>query len=577
MKMILIIEDDPMMRELTQQILEIEGFGTITAENGYLGLQMVEQHHPDLIICDVMMPKLDGYSLIQKLQKNPTTATIPFIFLTAKVERCDLRQAMELGADDYLTKPFEAHELIHAVKTQLKKHQTVKQHYIQKIEKLETEFVYFTRHHEVTGLPNKLFLEEHFYCHRIKVYNQCQIWPLLLIDIDILHRDKLFFDTVLKDILIKIISERLKTLKSKNNIIDIIGYLKTEQLVILLKPIQDFKVIENIAQKILEYIAKPIFVNDKEVFVEAEIGIASYPNDELQFNQLLTCAEFALVHSPANKNKSYHFYSKEKLNVFFRKVILETDFRYALDRNEFYLYYQPQINISTGKVAGLESLIRWQHPEYGIVSPGEFIPIAEKSGFIIPLGEWIIKTVCQQIKSLKLQFNQNYRIAVNISAEQLKLENFSTKVIDLISEIGIPPDLLELELTETVLIQDFKSVKQKLDDLIQQGIKISIDDFGTGYASFKYLQELPFHHLKVDRYFISNIDKIENKQALLKSIMQTAENLNLDIIIEGVETQQELDWLTANFSDMMTQGYFFSPPLPIEELNKLLSQQSAIT
>jgi diguanylate cyclase (GGDEF)-like protein len=569
---ILIIEDDPMMREVTQEILQIEGFSTMTAENGWFGLQMVEQYQPDLIICDIMMPHLDGYSLIQAVRQNPTATTIPFIFLTGKAERCDLRQAMELGADDYLTKPFEAEELIQAVRTQFKKRQIVTQQYLDKIEQIENEFIYLSRHDSLTGLPNKLFLEEHFNQIRLQVYHNCQILPLLLVDLDILHRDKQFFGTGFKDLLIKIIARRLHQFNQEKNLIDLVVYLRPDQLAVLLNPHSNIESVGKVVEQILDNFFQPLFINTQEVFLQARIGIACYPNDGLQLSQLLTCAEFALEHPETQDRTPYHFYSQEILDIFFRQVILETDFRYALQRNEFEIYYQPQINAKTGEVFGVEALIRWQHPEYCMISPAEFIPIAEESGFIIPLGEWIIETACHQIKALQAESSKKFTLSINISACQLKKDNFSDTVINIINRTGIAPELVELELTETVFIHDIESVKQTFKTLSNQGIKISIDDFGTGYSSFKYLQEFPFHNLKIDRYFISNIDHFTNKQALVKSIIQTAENLNLKIIAEGVERQQELDWLLENTSDIIIQGYFYSPPLPLERLKQFLSK-----
>jgi EAL domain-containing protein (putative c-di-GMP-specific phosphodiesterase class I) len=374
----------------------------------------------------------------------------------------------------------------------------------------------------------------------------------------------------LKHLFIKALVVRLNNFNSQNNFIELIGHLKTEQLVILLKPTQDIKIVADIAQQILDNISQPLFFNNLEVFLKAKIGIACYPNDGLQLSQLLTYAEFALEHYQPEDTKLYHFYNQEILDNFFRKVILETDLRQALERNEFQIYYQPQVNAQTGKVVSIEALIRWQHPEYGMISPAEFIPIAEESGFIIILGEWIIKTACTQIKTLQDQGFNDFSIAVNISACQLKTENFSDTIIDIITKIGITPESLELELTETVFIHDIESVKQKLNYLSNQGIKISIDDFGTGYSSFKYLQEFPFHNLKIDRYFISNIDKLTTKQVLVKSIIQTANNLNLNIIAEGVETKNELAWLMKNDANIIVQGYFYSPPLPIKELKEFL-------
>jgi diguanylate cyclase (GGDEF)-like protein len=569
MSTILIIEDEYQIRENIQQILDLEGFSTITAENGLLGLQMVEEHHPDMIICDLMMPHLDGYGLIKELRQRPATADIPFIFLTAKAEYRDLRKGMALGADDYLTKPFQVHELLEAILTRLEKREVVTKRYKGEIERMEAEINYLARHDNLTNLPNQLFLEEYFNKTRLQVYNNGQCLPLLLIDIDIHRQAKLLFEPGLKQSLIKVVAERLNELNSNLQVIDFIAYLKTDKLAIFLKPVQNPQLAAGIAEEILNSLSKSLRINNQEISIQAKISIAAYPLDGLQLNELLTHAEITLEHYKLEDANSYYFYEQEILNVVFRKVILESDFLPALERNEFQLYYQPQVNTKTGKVVGLEALIRWQHPEYGIVSPAEFIPLAEESGFIIPLGEWIIKTACLDLKKLSDQGFDDLKVAVNISAHQFRQENLVQRINEIIQQTNLNPELLELELTETVFIQDIELVKRKVNLLGQLGIKISIDDFGTGYSSFKYLQEFSFSHLKIDRYFINNIDKLNNKQSIVSSIIQLAQHLHIDIIAEGVETNEELNWLRQN-SCYMIQGYLFSRPLTLEELNIFL-------
>jgi diguanylate cyclase len=573
MQKILIIEDEPKIRENIQEILDLEGFITITAEDGWQGVQMAEAHQPDMIICDLMMPRLDGYGVIKALRQKPMTAEIPFIFLTAKAEHRDLRQGMELGADDYLTKPFEVDELLQAISTRLKKRQIVTQRHRDQIQEMEAQIHYLVRHDSLTGLPNQFFLEEYFNQTRLQAYNQGQFLFLLLVDIDVLYRTKLLFEPSLSKLLIQTIVEKLNQLNSPHQVIDLIAYLKTNQLVLLLKPVQDSQIAVSISQQILDSLSKPVIINNQEISAQAKISIVCYPNDALQMGELLNHAEVTLEHYKQEDTTSYHFYNQEILNVVFRKVILESDFWHALEENQFQLYYQPQINVNTGKVVGVEALIRWQHPEYGIISPAEFIPIAEESGFIIPLGEWVLKTACLQLKDLQAQGFGNFKVAVNISACQFRQENFIQRINDIVTNTNFQPDLLELELTETVCIQDIEVVRNKLNELSDYGIKLSIDDFGTGYSSFKYLQEFSFSHLKIDRYFISNIDKLESKQSIVKSIIQLADGLNINIIAEGVETQEELNWLKYNHCHMI-QGYFFSRPLAIEDLKVFLLANS---
>ena len=572
MNTILIIEDEPQIRKNIQQILDLEGFSTITAEDGLEGLDMAEKHQPDMIICDVMMPNLDGYGLIKALRQKPLTADIPFIFLTAKAENGDLRQGMELGADDYLIKPFKADELIRAISTRFEKRQVLTQRYKTQIEQMESEIYHLVRHDSLTGLPNQLFLEEYFNQNRLQAYNQNQFLPLLLIDIDFVYHTQLLFNPSFKHLLLKDIAARLNELNDPNPIIDSICYLQTDRLALLLKPVQDNQVTADIAQQILASLSQPLLVNNEEIFIQATIGIACYPSDAMQLGELLTHAEVTLEHYKLDNTHSYHFYNPEILDVVLRKLILESDFLQAIEKNEFLLYYQPQINVQTGKVVGVEALIRWQHPECGMVSPAEFIPIAEQSGFILPLGKWILKRACQQLKELQAEGLANFKLAVNISAYQVTQENFVQHINDIITAENFNPDLLELELTETVFIQDIELVKNKINELKNYGIKVSIDDFGTGYSSFKYLHEFSFSHLKIDRYFISNVDKIESKQSILKSIIQLANTLKVDIVAEGVETNEEVNWLKQNNCDVI-QGYFFSRPLPIEDLKVFLLAQ----
>ena len=572
MNTILIIEDEPQIRKNIQQILDLEGFSTITAENGLQGLDMVERHQPDMIICDVMMPNLDGYGLIEILRQQPLTANIPFIFLTAKAEHHDLRQGMELGADDYLIKPFKADELIKAISTRFKKRQVLAKRYETQIEQMESEIYRLVRHDGSTGLPNQLFLEDYFNQSRLQAYNQNQFLPLLLIDIDFACHTQLLLKPSFKHLLFKNIAARLSELNFPNPIIDFICYLQTGQLALLLKPVQDSRAIADIAQQILASLSKSLIVNKQEVVIQPKIGIACYPNDAMQLGELLTHAEVTLEHYKLDTTHFYHFYDQKILDVIFRKLILETDFLQAIEKNEFLIYYQPQINVHTGKVVGVEALIRWQHPECGMVSPGEFIPIAEQKGFIMPLGEWTLRRACQELKKLQAEGLANFKLAVNISAYQFTQENFVQYVHDIITSENFNPDLLGLELTETVFIQDIELVKNKINELKNYGIKVSIDDFGTGYSSFKYLHEFSFSHLKIDRYFVSNVDKIESKQSILKSIIQLANTLKVDIIAEGAETNEEVNWLKNNNCDVI-QGYFFSRPLPIEDLKAFLLAQ----
>jgi diguanylate cyclase len=566
---ILIIEDEPQIRENIQLILSLEGFSTITAKDGYEGLQMVEEHRPDIIICDVMMPNLDGYALLKVLRQQPATAEIPFIFLTAKTEYSNVREGMGLGADDYLTKPFEVSELLQVVSTQLEKRQKIIQRYKGQIEEMEAQIHYLARHDSLTNLSNQFFLEEYFDKIRVQADHQEQILPLLLVDIDVLYRTKLFLEASVRQLLLKAVAERLNKLNSQNSVIAFIAHFKTDQLALLLQPVPNSKAITEIAETILGSLSHPFTFNNQEISLKTKISVACYPDDALELSNLLHYAEVTLEHYKQENIIGYNFYNQVIRNIIIKRTILESEILQGIEKNEFKLHYQPQINVNTGKVICVEALIRWNHPVYGMISPGEFIPIAEESGLIIPLGEWILKTACSQIQSLQSAGFENLNLAVNISASQFREENFIRSVNDIINDTNYQPELLELELTENVFIEDIELVRSRLNELKSYGIQLSIDDFGTGYSSFKYLQEFSCKQLKIDQYFIRDIDSLASKQSIVKSIIQLAHSLKMNIIAEGVETQAEICWLIENSCNVI-QGYFFSRPLAIKDLHNFL-------
>lgn len=401
MKKILVIEDDRVIRENIIKILKFERFDAMGAENGMQGLSLAMSNLPDVILCDVIMPELNGYGVLMALRANPATATVPFVFLTGKADRAEMRQGMELGADDYLTKPFTKAELVGAIASRLKK---------------------------------------------------------------------------------------------------------------------------------------------QEAFVE------QYNNLQIQTNE-------HIIEQDAS----------EKL------IILKKSLYTALRREEFQVYYQPQVSLTTGKIVGAEALVRWKHPEKGLIPPTEFIPVAEETGFIIPLGEWILQTACQHLKSWQNDGFSGLRVAVNLSPRQFHQPELSTRVAEILEKIGLEPNSLELELTESLMIEDTESAIATLTQLKKLGVSISIDDFGTGYSSLSYLTQYPFDTLKIDRSFIRNITDGSRNAAIVKAIIEMAHSLCLEVIAEGVETESEQDFIRRYKCDYM-QGYLFSRPLPATDFEQLLKQ-----
>ncbi|MCC5629728.1 EAL domain-containing response regulator [Nostoc sphaeroides] len=395
MPKILIIEDEEAVRENILDLLEAEDFETIAAANGRIGIHLAISEVPDLILCDMMMPQLDGYGVLTALRQDPSTATVPFIFLTAKSAKSDFRQGMNMGADDYITKPFTRAELLSAIMNRLEKHATLKR------------------------------------------------------------------------------------------------YLSPQTVINKLSP------------------------------------------------------------------------KMQLLEISLHRAIKQHDFE------EFKIYYQPIVDIASGKIVAAESLLRWQSPELGLVYPTEFIPLAESTGLIVPLGKWVLKKVCKQIKSWRDVGIYPLILAVNVSAIEFNQPGLIEKIVKFIDINGLEPHYLELELTESMIMQDVNSAIATMNQLRSLGVKIALDDFGTGYSSLIYLKNFPINTLKIDRYFIHNVANDPQKSAITKALIQMAHNLNLHVVAEGVETEAELDFLRQHNCNSM-QGFLFSRPLPAAEFEKFL-------
>ncbi|MBD2167313.1 EAL domain-containing response regulator [Calothrix membranacea FACHB-236] len=393
MTKILVIEDEELVRENLLDLLDAEDFDTIAAANGRIGINLAFSEIPDLILCDMMMPEVDGYGVLTTLRQDPLTATIPFIFLTAKSAKADFRQGMDMGADDYLTKPFTRAELLSAIVNRLEKQAALKKH-----------------------------------------------------------------------------------------------LLSTQTANMALSP------------------------------------------------------------------------KMQLLESYLQQVVKAEKF------SEFELYYQPIVDIASGKIIAAESLLYWESPELGLVPPLEFLQLAESTGLILPIEQWIITNVCSQIKSW--QYNLDFlplSINVNVSGSQFYHPDFISTISELLASKKVAPQHLEIELSESTLMQDTTNAIAILGKLFSLGVKISLDDFGIGSSSLVNLKELPINTLKIGRYFIHNIDSNLQKSALTTAVIEMAHKLNIRVIAEGVDTEAELDFLRQSNCDAM-QGFLLSRPLPAAEL-----------
>ncbi|WP_017660695.1 putative bifunctional diguanylate cyclase/phosphodiesterase [Baaleninema simplex] len=593
MTTILAIEDEDYVRDILVDMLEAEGFEVLQAENGVVGCQLAREHQPDLILCDIMMPELDGYGVLTQLNRLQETETIPFIFLSAKADRIDFRVGMDLGADDYLTKPFTRDELLSAVSTRLKKSSSVQQLYAQqlqqaqqsystKLQQAENRLRYLLYHDSLTELPNQLALRENF--DRIVGesgidqnghLDRSGFVPILYVGLDRFARinDELGYE--LGDRCLKIAAKRLQNCLGEGAMLSRMG---GDEFALVPRPVERRADAERQAEAIRDSIGEPFGLDGREIFLTASIGLAFYPRDAKHLDTLLGQSKKAMRYARQQGGNQVRAYTAALLDTSDR-LALETDLRYALDRNEFALYYQPQVDLTTGEIVGAEALLRWHHPSRGAVSPGRFVPLAEENGSIVPIGEWVLKTACQQSLSWQEAGLKRVRVAVNLSGRQFDRASASDSfnpdlrqhLTRLFRDLSFDPRDLELELTETILVRNPEASVRMLEGLKAVGVSIAIDDFGTGYSSLGYLQQFPFDILKIDRCFVGGIDRNPTNAAITKASIEMARQIGLKSIAEGVETRAELEFLRQHGCDRM-QGYFFSRPLPASEFAELLRQ-----
>ncbi len=563
-----------MQRLLSQRFrkrIKAQEITFLFASNGVEALQVIaEEKAIDVIITDINMPEMDGISLLENIAE--AEEEYKTIVVSAFGDIPNIRAAMNQGAFDFLTKPIDFYDLDVTIQKALGLIRKIKARQ-EEIDKLKSQLFYQAYHDPLTGLYNRSWFFERV--SKLLKTAQDQLYGVLFVDLD---RFKLVNDSlghVSGDKLLKLVSSRMKEqLQGVGKIARFGG----DEFIVLLENIHDPDAICDCADGLKQVLGKPFCIEGYEIFVGASIGIIIGSQDYTKPEELLRDADIAMYSAKAQGRGGYQIFDSAMQISAVETLQLQNDLRRALESDELYLLYQPIVSLSTGNVSGFEVLIRWQHPQRGTVLPITFIPIAEETGLIIPLGLWILHEVCDRLAQTQRHGGvwDTITINVNVSALQLCQSDLAEKMARILNKFGILATQIKLEITESCLLDQYDVQMSTLRSLKNLGFNICIDDFGTGYSSLSRLHEFPITTLKIDRYFIRAMTSgSQFRMETVRMIITLAHTLGMDVVAEGVETAEQLQQLQSLECDSV-QGYLFSKPISHAIADSLLRNRSSL-
>jgi diguanylate cyclase (GGDEF)-like protein len=573
---ILIADDEQQVRELLCELLSpnYECVGVNSAEQA---LALLRAERFDLILSDIRMGGLSGLEMVPHVLSIAPETMVIMISAGQNIE-CAV-EALRAGAFDYITKPFALRHVEAAVRRALDHHALREskrryEHDLKELIKQRTAQVDHLSYHDgLTGLPNRTLFEDRVAQAILAAQRNRRMLAVMLLDIDRFQTTNDTLGPVIGDRVLCDVAERLGGCVREG---DSIARLGSDEFAILLTQLESTEDAENLHQKIVAAFRHPFQCGAHELYLTASKGISFYPLDGTNTHSLLKNAGAALCEAKEQGGDGYQAYRAAMNAGSLKRLELENSLRRALDRDEFVVYYQPQADACTRNITSVEALVRWQHPELGFISPAEFIPLAEETGLMVPLGEWVLRTACAQTKAWQQAGFTNLSVSVNLSLRQFRQTNLTGMVEQVLTETGLAPSCLELELTESSVMKNTERAVATLRRLQALGIRIAIDDFGTGYSSLNYLKNLPIDTLKIDRSFVRDAATNPVDAAIVQAIITLAHSLNLRVKAEGVETQEQLDFLRRLRCDEI-QGYLLSRPLPAEALERLLWEERKLS
>jgi len=437
---------------------------------------------------------------------------------------------------------------------------------VTEVRRAESEARRIVHHDSLTGLPNRnLFLDR--LEQIVRQARRAKVMAAVhLVDLDYFKEVNDTIGHATGDELLKAVAERLRRIVRDT---DTIARLGADEFAVIQGDLKESEGADTLAQKILDGFKKPLPVNGRDLDASVTVGVSLYPYDGEDPQQILRNADLALFHAKSDSRGGYRFFVSKMNETVQRRRAIEQDLRVALERQEFALYYQPKLSLKTCHIGGMESLIRWRHPEHGFLSPAEFIPVAERSRLIVPIGEWALFEACRRARAWQDSGMAKMKVEVNLSAVQFREKTLVETIKWVLDAIELEPECLELEITETVAMSDIEDTVQVFKNLADLGVSLSIDDFGTGYSSLSYLKRFPVKRIKIDKAFVSDIGTEHNPGAIARAVTTLGHSFGMEITAEGVETEQQLSFLLDIGCDEV-QGYLFSRPLNSDDFRSFV-------
>jgi diguanylate cyclase (GGDEF)-like protein len=608
---ILIVDDRIENLELLSSILIKAGYEVRRAINGLSALMGVKSASPDMILLDINMPDMNGYEVCRQLKQDPNHKEIPVIFISALDDGLDKAKAFSAGGVDYISKPFEMMEVLSRIENHLQiraarlKLKDLNAELEQRVAERTAELTaakqaleqenaerqtaqamleHMAWHDPLTNLPNRAWLMVQLKLLFEKAQQETTYqFAVLFLDCD---RFKVVNDSLghmVGDRLLSQVAQRIKNCLPHNAKVARFG---GDEFIILLEEISHLDEAKILAERLQEELVAPLYIEPHEMFISASIGIAIGDREAKHPEDLVRNADIAMYRAKTLGKARYYVFNQALYNDAQKRLQLETDLRRAIERQEFFLEYQPIISLKTNRIEGVEALVRWRHPTKGLIMPNDFIPVAEETGLIVPLGRWVLEQACRQFHSWKTELDKAslrkspkdsspFKISVNLSVKQFSQPGLIESIDQIFRDTEFNGINLNLEITESALMEDPQSAGQLLNELRDRHIQIAIDDFGTGYSSLSYLHQFSVDTFKIDRSFTNRLGSKGDGLRIVEAMLLMAKSLDIKVVAEGVESSEQA-FLLQQLGCDYAQGYWFSKPVDSQLAIQLLSFHPAI-